>query len=36
MSCRSFVAQSANLAQLLAGCFAGDFDLIRDADSTTC
>jgi homoserine kinase len=25
----AFVAQSANLAQLLAGCYAGDFDLIR-------
>ena len=25
----TFVAQSANLAQLLAGCYAGDFDLIR-------
>ena len=24
-----FVAQSANLAQLLAGCYAGDFELIR-------
>jgi homoserine kinase len=25
----TFVAQSANLAQLLAGCYAGDFDLIQ-------
>jgi homoserine kinase len=25
----TFVAQSAHLAQLLAGCYAGDFDLIR-------
>ena len=24
-----FVAQSANLAQVIAGCYAGDFDLIR-------
>ncbi|HEV7491955.1 MAG TPA: homoserine kinase [Rhodanobacteraceae bacterium] len=25
-----FIAQSANLAQLLAGCYSGDFDLIRN------